>query len=135
VSLRIPLHHPWASKSTRAASSSTKLRSFCESTVPKSVNSGVCASFAYTDKTNTGLEALYLPSLCCRPCLLLQARFVMLCACSVRQKNVKNIIFQEHHRLVRRRDRAVVCRVREGLGLLSIGNTNTIGYALSFLSD
>jgi Amt family ammonium transporter len=66
---------------------------FCDSTVADSVEAGVCASFAYTDETNAGLDVFYL-LFAATLVFLMQAGFAMLCAGSVRQKNVKNIMLK-----------------------------------------
>lgn len=67
---------------------------FCESvTDPASAEAGVCAAFAYTDETNSGLDVFYL-LFAAAMVFFMQAGFAMLCAGSVRQKNVKNIMLK-----------------------------------------
>mmetsp|Transcript_8249 Transcript_8249/g.18487 ORF Transcript_8249/g.18487 Transcript_8249/m.18487 type:complete len:509 (+) Transcript_8249:189-1715(+) len=58
-----------------------------------SVEAGICASFAYTDQTNSGLNVFYL-LFAAAMVFFMQAGFAMLCAGSVRQKNVKNIMLK-----------------------------------------
>ena len=67
---------------------------FCElATDPTSDAAGVCAAFAYTDQTNAGLDVFYL-LFAAALVFFMQAGFAMLCAGSVRQKNVKNIMLK-----------------------------------------
>lgn len=54
---------------------------------------GICAAFAYTDQTNAGLDVFYL-LFAAALVFFMQAGFAMLCAGSVRQKNVKNIMLK-----------------------------------------
>jgi hypothetical protein len=67
---------------------------FCGAvTDPTSDAAGVCAAFAYTDQTNAGLDVFYL-LFAAALVFFMQAGFAMLCAGSVRQKNVKNIMLK-----------------------------------------
>ena len=67
---------------------------FCAlATDPTSDAAGVCAAFAYTDQTNAGLDVFYL-LFAAALVFFMQAGFAMLCAGSVRQKNVKNIMLK-----------------------------------------
>mmetsp|Transcript_44900 Transcript_44900/g.94226 ORF Transcript_44900/g.94226 Transcript_44900/m.94226 type:complete len:504 (-) Transcript_44900:199-1710(-) len=59
----------------------------------ESTEAGVCAAFAYTDETNAGLDVFYL-LFAAAMVFFMQAGFAMLCAGSVRQKNVKNIMLK-----------------------------------------
>jgi Amt family ammonium transporter len=59
----------------------------------QSVENGICAAYAYTDETNTGLDVFYL-LFAAAMVFFMQAGFAMLCAGSVRQKNVKNIMLK-----------------------------------------
>jgi Amt family ammonium transporter len=58
-----------------------------------SVEAGLCASFDYIDETNAGLDVFYL-LFASAMVFFMQAGFAMLCAGSVRQKNVKNIMLK-----------------------------------------
>jgi len=53
----------------------------------------ICSAFAYTDQTNGGLDVFYL-LFAAAMVFFMQAGFAMLCAGSVRQKNVKNIMLK-----------------------------------------
>lgn len=67
---------------------------FCSQTLTAdSVEAGICASFKYTDETNAGLDVFYL-LFAAAMVFFMQAGFAMLCAGSVRQKNVKNIMLK-----------------------------------------
>ena len=67
---------------------------FCAlATDPTSDAAGVCAAFAYTDQTNAGLDVFYL-LFAAALVFFMQAGFAMLCAGSVRQKYVKNIMLK-----------------------------------------
>mmetsp|Transcript_7350 Transcript_7350/g.13495 ORF Transcript_7350/g.13495 Transcript_7350/m.13495 type:complete len:510 (+) Transcript_7350:227-1756(+) len=59
----------------------------------QSVENGLCSAFAYTDVTNAGLDVFYL-LFAAAMVFFMQAGFAMLCAGSVRQKNVKNIMLK-----------------------------------------
>jgi len=58
-----------------------------------SAEAGVCASFAAIAETNAGLDVFYL-LFAAAMVFFMQAGFAMLCAGSVRQKNVKNIMLK-----------------------------------------
>lgn len=69
---------------------------YCEDTSaldPASAEAGVCASFAFTGETNAGLDVFFL-IFSATMVFFMQAGFAMLCAGSVRQKNVKNIMLK-----------------------------------------
>jgi ammonium transporter, Amt family len=70
-------------------------KAFCDGATYEatSVEAGVCTSFAYTDQTNAGLDVFYL-LFAATMVFFMQAGFAMLCAGSVRQKNVKNIMLK-----------------------------------------
>ena len=70
-------------------------KAFCDGATYEatSTEAGVCASFAYTDQTNAGLDVFYL-LFAATMVFFMQAGFAMLCAGSVRQKNVKNIMLK-----------------------------------------
>ncbi|KAL7470320.1 hypothetical protein ACHAXS_010548 [Conticribra weissflogii] len=59
----------------------------------QSVEMGLCSAFAFTEVTNTGLDVFYL-LFAASMVFFMQAGFAMLCAGSVRQKNVKNIMLK-----------------------------------------
>ena len=59
----------------------------------QSAEVGICAAYAYTDETNVGLNTFYL-LFAAAMVFFMQAGFAMLCAGSVRQKNVKNIMLK-----------------------------------------
>jgi len=67
---------------------------FCsESYENTTVEAGVCAAFDSINETNTGLDTFYL-LFAASFVFMMQTGFAMLCAGSVRQKNVKNIMLK-----------------------------------------
>lgn len=67
---------------------------FCKDVAAgNTVNAGVCAAFDMIESTNSGLDVFYL-LFAAALVFFMQAGFAMLCAGSVRQKNVKNIMLK-----------------------------------------
>lgn len=67
---------------------------FCDGVVDiQSIESGLCVTIAKVDDVAAGLDAFYL-LFAAALVFLMQAGFAMLCAGSVRQKNVKNIMLK-----------------------------------------
>lgn len=65
---------------------------YCEAPADETAE-GICAAFAFTEQTNAGLDVFYL-LFAAAMVFFMQAGFAMLCAGSVRQKNVKNIMLK-----------------------------------------
>lgn len=66
---------------------------YCESPAEGSTEEAVCAAFAATTDVGKGLDVFYL-LFAAAMVFFMQAGFAMLCAGSVRQKNVKNIMLK-----------------------------------------
>ncbi|KAL7539821.1 hypothetical protein ACHAWF_006513 [Thalassiosira exigua] len=66
---------------------------FCASPTEGSAEDAICLSYAYTADVAAGLDVFYL-LFAAAMVFFMQAGFAMLCAGSVRQKNVKNIMLK-----------------------------------------
>ena len=66
---------------------------FCTGDNLSDVETGVCDAFTYIEVTNAQLDVFYL-LFAAALVFFMQAGFAMLCAGSVRQKNVKNIMLK-----------------------------------------